>query len=116
MCPPFWERDAESAVHDARPQRLDHSTGGYLLRPFLISTEGRATIPDQIGPRFQESFAETTRGVRLRWQKTRWGHSSMDPAHSVLPAQFDLGHEAAELIKIAEGDLPIVARDQDPPV
>jgi putative DNA methylase len=38
----------------------------------------------------------------------------MDPAHSVLPAQFDLGHEAAELIKIAEGDLPIVARDQPP--
>jgi hypothetical protein len=40
----------------------------------------------------------------------------MDPAHSVLPAQFDLGHKAAELIKIAEGDLPIVARDQDPSV
>ena len=30
-CPPLWERDAESAVHDARPRKLDHrlsDTGG----------------------------------------------------------------------------------------
>src|SRR5262245_41918638 len=46
--------------HDARPQILDHSTGGYLLRPFPISTGGRATIPVQMGHLLQESVTEAT--------------------------------------------------------
>jgi hypothetical protein len=35
---------------------------GVFVNALPISTEGGATIPDQFGHRFQETFAETTRG------------------------------------------------------